>query len=65
MSDNNQSDKQIEKQKENKDGEDSEESEESEENENKEEEDEDNFNIPIQRNLTDYSLRPRKPKLEL
>jgi hypothetical protein len=59
MSDNNQPDKQIEKEKENKDGE---ESEESDEEEDEEEEDEGNFNIPIQRDLTDYFLHPRKPK---
>jgi hypothetical protein len=58
MSDNNQSDIQIEKEKENKDGKDSEESEKSEENENEEEKDEDNFNIPIQRDIRNYSLRP-------
>jgi hypothetical protein len=54
MSDNNQPDKQIEKEKENKDSEESEESE--------EEEDEDNFNIQIEQDLTDYFLCPRKPK---
>jgi hypothetical protein len=69
MSDNNQPDKQIEKEKGNKDGEESEESEAnegSEENENEEEEEEEEeiFNIPIQRDLSDYS-HPRKPKPEL
>jgi hypothetical protein len=66
MSDNNQPDKRIEKKKENKDDEDSEESEESEENENEEEvveKEKIDFHIPL-RDKEDYSLHPRKPKLE-
>jgi hypothetical protein len=71
MSNNNQPDKQIEEEKEEKDSEEyeeeEEESEESEENDKKEnekeeEEDEYNFNIPIEQDLSDYFLRPRKLK---
>jgi hypothetical protein len=66
MSDNNQPDKQIEKEKENKDCEVSEESEESEENESEEEVVEReviDFNRPL-RTKEDYFLRPRKPGLK-
>jgi hypothetical protein len=72
MSDNNQPDKQIEKEKENKDGEDNEESEETEENEENVENDSEeevvereviDFNKPS-RTKEDYFFRIRKPKLE-
>jgi hypothetical protein len=73
MSDNNQPDKQIEKEKENKDGEVSEESEESEESEKSEEnegsqeseeEEVEKVNIPIKRKKEDYSFRSHNTRLE-